>query len=225
MTFARNRIRLRLNTLTPLKETSDYVTGSRPKFPRARALSVECAIYSGDTLLALTGITSMVMEVKVLTSSGVIDSSQANVMSKTVSSASFNANLTSNEFEEDDSATPYHCAFEFSPAEATLTMTSAVKNELRHGFVITAITAAGRVTVGTGYLICVEEGGSGAGVVVAPEPTYTYTDDEIQAMVAGRVALGENPAGAATIWVSKDGTKKVMQYLGNDGSMHFETIS
>jgi len=224
MTLTRNRIRLKLDTSKPLEQTYDFLSNLNCRLPRARATQVEVALYSGATLLALTGITTMVMEVKPVTSAGVIDSSKPNSMSKTVASAAFNAGLTDSEWTNDSGATPYHCVFEFTAAETTLTMTGVVNNELKFGWVITAITPAGRITLGTGILVCVEEGGSGAGVPELPVPTYTYTDEEINAMIAAKVQFGENPAGAAMILVSKDGTKKRILYVGDDGAFHAETI-
>ena len=226
-TIARNRIRLALDTMRPLEPTYDFVSNLRPRFPRARALAVEVALYSDDTLLELGGITSMIFEVKPLTSQtgGVIDATQVNVMSDTVESGLFNLNLTDSEWENDSGTTPYHCQFTFSVAETTLTMTGAVANELKLGYVVTAITGSGRITCGTGTISCFEEGGSGAGVPVAPNPTYTYTDEELDAMIAGKLGFSENPAGAAFILVSKDGTKKGIIYWGDDGAFHAESIS
>ena len=225
MTFTRNRIRFALNTRLPLKETVDPLTGARPRMPRARAAQVEIALFSGTTLLSLTGITSMTMEVKPVTTGGVIDTTKANVMSKTVSAASFNATLTSAEWTNDSSVTPYHVAFLFSVSETTLTMTGSVNNALNFGWVITGTTANGTETLGIGVLVCVDDGGSGAGVPELPEPTYTRTDEQIDAMLAGSVKIGENPAGAAIMLVSPDGTKKRLLYVGDDGAFHTEIIT
>ena len=225
MILTRNRIRLTLDTRSPLRETVDQSSGRRARLPRARATQFEVALFSGDTLLALTGITTMVMEVKPLDTAGVIDATKANVMSKTVSSAAFNANLTSAEWTNDSSDTPYHASFEFTAAETTLDMTSASANTKNFGWVITAITSAGRITLGTGILVCVEEGGSGAGVPTPPTPTYTYTDAELEAMLASKVQFGENPAGAAIILTSKSGLKRGIAYMGDDGAWHFEKLN
>ena len=224
-TISRNRIRLKLDTLKPLEATYDFVSGQNARLPRARAVQFEISLFSGETLLALTGITSVTMEVKALTTAGVIDTATANVMSKTVSAASFNSTLTSNEWTNDSGATPYHAAFQFSVAETTLTMTGVINNVVGFGWVITATTASGTLCVGTGILNCVDDGGSGAGVPVPPTPTYTYTDAQIEAMLAGKLSLGENPAGAAYMLVSPDGTVKFLFRVGNDGSLHPERIT
>jgi hypothetical protein len=225
MILARNRLRLKLDTQQPLSETVDMYTGSRITMPRARAVQFEVALYSGVTLLAFTGITSVTMEVKPINSAGVIDTTKANVMASTVSSALFNGTLTDDEWTNDSGSTPYHFTFPFSVAETTLTMTSMVANRLTFGWVITATTTNGTLCIGSGNLICVDDGGSGAGVPVLPVPTYTRTDAQIDAMLASKVQIGENPAGAAIILVSEDGTKKRILYVGDDGALHTEIIT
>lgn len=54
-----------------------------------------------------------------------------------------------------------------------------------------------------------------------PTPTSEYhTTVEAEALFAKRVM----PAGGSITWTSQDGTKQVVQYLDNDGTMHYDVV-
>jgi hypothetical protein len=221
--FLRNRIRLALNLNKPLVETLEYVSQRRVKMPRARAVQFEVALFNGGVLAELTPLSSVTLEVKP-TSGGVIDPDESPVMTRSVASASFNASLTDDQWTNDDGSTPYHALFGFNDAETVLDMTNATNNVLAYGWVIFGQTTEGRVTLGVGLLDCTDDGGTGTGLDTPPVPTYTMSDEEIRALVASRVLLGVNSAGASFTLTSPDGTKKVLVWVDDNGTFHTDPV-
>ena len=145
---------------------------------------------------------------------------------RTVASAAFNTALTKAEWQSDSASaagTPsYHAVFEFTDTEMNISMTGAVNNEKEFGLVVSALGAAGRVSLGRGTIVFVQDGATGTGTSNPPVATRTMTDEEIIAGDASAVKLGENPAGAAFILKSAAG-KGIRVWAADepDGSVTF----
>jgi len=211
-----NRIKLGLELTRPLEVAAirNVFTGATPRIGHGRAVQFEAGLFNNGVLLAgLADILSLTLEVKSWTG-GAIDTGAA-LLSQTIAAGAFNAALTADEWSQDSGATPYHAKFVFLDTEiGALVMTGAVANEKAFGLVITGLTAKGRIPCGSGPLVVVQDGGTGAGGGVAPVASYTFSDQEILAMVNDRVKAGVNPFGASyTLPAINDATKGILFYV------------
>lgn len=202
MNIAANRIRFALDITRALdiQALVDPFSSLTPLMPRARASQFEVALFNNDQLDTLAQFTSLTLEVKDINASGYINPAGTIRLSKVINSGDFNALLTRPEWDNDSGNTPWHVRFQFTEAEMTaLPAIAAADNRQSYGIVITGMTASGRVTLGSGLIIAVDDGGTGAGAAVQPSVSYTFSDQEIQAGLATKVNLGENPAGTSII--------------------------
>lgn len=114
-----------------------------------------------------------VTEVKDLTASKVIDYAAAPKMLKTASAADFNVGLSKSQW---DLGFDYHVKFDFSEVETGLAVDSL--NTRDYGWVVTAQSSSGPLTLGTGLLTVVKDGGL---TVLNPpaigDPSYVRVDD------------------------------------------------
>lgn len=214
-----NRVRLALEFTKANfpNQQMDAAHGGTPRAPHGRVWDVEVAIFNAGSLLTSIGavFTSLTFELKAA-ANGIIDAASATLLSATVNAANFNTALTAADWSSDSG---FHAAFQFTDTQtATLNMTAAVSNELQFGWVVTGLTSTGRVTVGSGLVTVVKDGGTGAGGGSAPVPTYTISDQEILAGLASKVSLGENPAGAVIILRTQTGRGLVIRAVDDGAS-------
>jgi len=194
--IAANRIRLALElTQANFPELQmDAFTGRTPRAPHGRIWDFELGLFNKDVLDPLTALQSITVEVKEATAAGIINPDGAVLLSRTT--GAFNAALSEPEWENDQGAQSYHAKIQFLDTEtATLDMTATTDNLKFFGFVVTAITASGRITIGSGLILVAKDGGTGAGSGVAPLATYTFSDQELQGMFESKLNAGENAAG------------------------------
>lgn len=202
MNITANRIRFPLDITKALdiQALVDPFSSLTPLMPRARASQFEIALFNNDSLDTLAQFTSLTLEVKALNASGYINPAAAVTLSKTIAAVDFNTLLTRAEWDNDSGNTPWHVLFEFSEAEMTaIPAIAETDNRHNYGIVITGMTASGRVTLGSGIITAVDDGGTGAGAAVQPTVSYSFSDQEIQAGLATKVNLGENEPGAQII--------------------------
>ena len=169
----RNRIRVRLDIAKALTPAIDFFTSDSPLMPAGRAAQFEFGVFNHTEIDTLADITSLKLEVKPLTASGVIDLVAAAVMSKTESAAGFNVGLTSAAWEL---GFDYHVKFDFSEAETGLAVDGL--NFRDYGAAVTAQTSGGPITLGVFTLRAIKDGGL---TVVTPppvgDPNYVRVDD------------------------------------------------
>jgi hypothetical protein len=190
-----NRLRLALELTTSNfpEEQMDAFTSRTPRAPHGRIWDFELGIFNKGVLDPLTAFQSITIEVKSATN-GVIDAAGAVLLSRTT--GVFNAALTEDQWANDQGSPSYHAKIQFLDTEtATLDMTDDTENLKIFGFVVTAVTASGRITIGSGLIIVVKDGGTGAGSGIAPVAAYTFSDQELQGMLASKLNAGENDAG------------------------------
>jgi hypothetical protein len=168
-----NRIRVKLDIATALVPSVDFFTGASPLMPCGRAVQFEFGAFNHDEIDTLNAMTSIKLEVRPLTASGVVDLVAGPVMSKTVNAADFNLALTKAAWEL---GFEWHVKVEFTEAETGLTVDAL--NYRDYGAVVTAQTGTGPVTLGVFTLRAVKDGGL---TVVTPppvgDPNYVRADD------------------------------------------------
>lgn len=195
--FAANRIRLALE-LTKANFPDDQLdafTGATPRGPFGRLWDFELGLFNKGVLDPLTSIQSITIEVKAA-ANGIITPGGAALLSRTVASGTFNAALTADQWTNDQGTPSYHAKISFLDTEtATLNVVGAVNNQLIYGWVATAQTAAGRITIGSGLISLIQDGGTGAGAGTAPMATYTFSDAELLARFNTKLNAGENDPG------------------------------
>lgn len=196
--IAANRIRLALE-LTKSNFPSDQMdafTSATPRGPFGRIWDFELGLFNKGVLDPLTSIQSITLEIKATGTNGLIDPDAAVLLSRTVASGTFNTALTADQWANDQGTPSYHAKIQFLDTEtATLSMTGTVENVKLFGFVVTAVTAAGRISLGSGLLAVIKDGGTGAGAGNAPLAAYTFSDQELLAMLGSKLNIGENAAG------------------------------
>jgi hypothetical protein len=189
-----NRIRLALeHTKANFPEQQvDAFTSKTPRAPHGRIWDFEIGLFNKSVLDPLTGLQSITVEIKTATG-GVIDAGSASLLSKTT--GVFNAALTADQWANDQGVPSYHAKLTFTDLESgALDMAGSVENTKTFGFAVTALTPAGRITIGSGLLLVMKDGGTGAGSGIPPVATYTFSDQEIQGMLEGKLNTGENAA-------------------------------
>jgi len=206
MSIGANRIRIALEITNALNTAQlvDAISSLTPLVPRARAVQFECALFNNGKLDGLALLTSITLEIKDTNASGFIDPNGTIRVSKTIAAVNFNPTLTQDQWDNDDGAKPYHFIVSFSEAEMTaIPAIGAADNKKNYGMTIVGLTASGRVTLGSGLVTAIDDGGTGAGATIPPAVAYTMTDQEIQAGLATKLNAGDNPAG--TFLILRDG--------------------
>lgn len=189
-----NRIRLALElTKANFPERQiDAFTSYTPRAPHGRIWDFEIGLFNKGVLDPLTAIQSITVEIKTATN-GIIDAGSASLLSKTT--GAFNYALTADQWGNDQGEPSYHAKITFTDLESgALDMANSVENAKIFGFVVTALTASGRITIGSGLLVVMKDGGTGAGSGVAPVATYTLSDQEILGALQSKLSTGENDA-------------------------------
>lgn len=198
--FKRNRIRLPLDGIAPFAQPSitDPNKGETAVFPHGRNINVEVAVFNNGVLDDLSSITSLTLDIKNLVS-GVIDPTGAALLTKTVNAAAFNLQLKQDNWDTDTdvNGSSYHAAFALTSAETGgLDMSTAVANVKGFGLVISATTTIGIVVLLSG-IIQFRQDGAGAAVGVPPVAQYTFSDQQLLAMLAAKLNAGENDNGVS----------------------------
>jgi hypothetical protein len=199
MSFAKNRIRLALELTKPLVGSVDFFTGVSPEMPVGRAVQFELGLFNNGALDDLAQLTSVRLEVKELLSAGVIDKSKAPVMVAVVSAVDF-TQVTQGQWE---AGTGQHVTVAFAAADTGLTV-SATTNRTDYGWVVTGSVGGEDVTLGSGTVTAVADGG--LTVVESPEPGdpgYVRLDTYVADMAGTIKQL--NAAGATITLVNEDG--------------------
>jgi len=199
--FTRNRIRLACDGAKPFADLLDQATGATPVFPHGRNINVEVALFNNGLLDALASVTSLTLDIKALTAAGVIEPTAAALLTKTVSSASFNLQLKQDNWNNDVdvNGSSFHAAFALTSAETGgLDMTGQVNNVKSVGLVISATTSIGIVVLLSG-VIQFRYDGAGATSGSPPVAAYTFSDQQLLAMLAAKLNAGENDAGVSYV--------------------------
>lgn len=203
MSTAYNRIRIRGDRAKPFSDVLDEVLGATPVFPHGRNIAVEVALFNNDVLHNLADILSLTLSIKDVTAAGVIEPTAADLLTKTVSAASFNTQLTEDAWTNDSPvgsvSTSYHAVFNLAYSETGgISMTNHSNNVKSFGLVISAATDAGIIVLRTG-VIFFRYDGAGATVGTPPTASYTFTDAQILGALAAKLNAGENDAGVPLI--------------------------
>lgn len=223
---AANRIRLALEHTRANFPTQqmDAFTGATPRAPHGRNWDIEVGLFNFEALRTSIGVdfTSLTFELKAAVNE-VINVSSSVLISATVSAVDFNTGLTAEQWEADSGAPSYHARFQFTDSQTgALTTAGYTDNELVFGWSITGLTSTGRVTVGSGLLIVVRDGGTGVGAGTAPTPSYTISDQEILAGLESKVNLGENANGASIILRTDTGRGIVLRAVDEGASARLD---
>jgi len=198
-TFQRNRIRLAADGARPFADLLDQLTGATPVFPHGRNINVEVAVFNNATLDSLSNVTSLTLDIKDLTAAGVIEPAAAALLTRTISSASFNLQLKQDNWDNDVdvNGSSYHAAFGLTSAETGgLSMSGQVNNVKGFGLVLSATTSVGIVVLLSG-VIQFRYDGAGATSGSPPLAAYTFTDQQLLAMLAAKLNAGENDNGVS----------------------------
>ena len=187
-----NRVRLALAAVKPFGSSVapailDFFTGEAPLIPHARATQFEIAIFNGATLDGLTGLLSITLELKNAVD-GVINTGAA-LASRTVAAAQFNVALQKAEWEADQGQ---HALFQFTDAEMNVAGFPTSDNKKQFGLVVSGLAAAGRVDLASGLVTLQQSGATGTGMSNPPTPSYTLSDQDILAALAGKINRGIN---------------------------------
>ena len=197
--FTRNRIRLAADGAKPFADLVDQITGATPIFPHGRNINVEVAIFNNATLDGLASVSSLTLDIKDLTTAGVIEPTAAALLTKTVSSASFNLQLKQDNWDNDVdvNGSSYHAAFALTSAETGgLSMSGQINNVKGFGLVLSATTSIGIVVLLSG-VIQFRYDGAGATSGSPPLAAYTFNDQQLLAMLAAKLNAGENDNGVS----------------------------
>jgi len=197
--FTRNRIRLVLDGARPFADLLDQITGATPVLPHGRNIHVEVAVFNNGLLDALDNVSSLTLDIKDLTASGVIEPAGSALLTKSVSSASFNLQLKQDNWDNDVdvNGSSYHAAFALASAETGgLSMSGQSNNVKGFGLVISATTSIGIVVLLSG-VIQFRYDGAGATSGTPPVAAYTFNDQQLLAMLAAKLNAGENDPGVS----------------------------
>jgi hypothetical protein len=199
--FTRNRIRLACDGANPFGALFDRLTGATPVFPHGRNINVEVALFNNGILDTLASVSSVTLSIKDVTAAGVIEPTAADLLTKTVTSASFNLQLKQDNWDNDTdvNGSSFHAAFALTSAEVGgISMTNHVNNVKNFGLVISATTSIGIVVLVSG-VIQFRYDGAGATVGAPPVAAYTFTDAQLLAMLAAKLNAGENDSGVSYV--------------------------
>jgi hypothetical protein len=197
--FQRNRIRLAADGAKPFADLLDQITGATPILPHGRNINVEVAVFNNALLDTLASVTSLTLDIKDLTAAGVIEPTAGALLTKTVSSASFNLQLKQDNWDNDVdvNGSSFHAAFALSSAETGgLSMSGQVNNVKSFGLVLSATTSIGIVVLLSG-VIQFRYDGAGATSGSPPLAAYTFNDQQLLAMLAAKLNAGENDNGVS----------------------------
>jgi hypothetical protein len=177
MNFVRNRLRAKLDSTKPVGTVVDAFTGDALRIPRSRALQCEFGLFNNDVLDSLADILSIKVEVKEIVN-GVVQVDAAPLMVKTVAAAQMNALLSQAEW---DNGTNQHLKVLFTAEETALA--AGVTNEKAYWLVVTADSSGGPISLGSGTLWIVNDGGRTSLDAPPPaEPGYVRYDDFLAAI-------------------------------------------
>jgi hypothetical protein len=197
------RLRLALNRARPFRsggpqEFSDIFTGERPVIAFGRALQIEVGLFNGgvggvDGVLDYSGLTSITAQLRVAVNN-VIDIAGGDVFNR--STGAFFA-LGQDEWDNDSGNPSYHAVIRFTAAEmgALAGLAFGSDNTAPAGLVFSGTTPQGLVPLGAGLVRVFKDGGTGPGSGVAPVAAYTFTDEQLQAMLSSKLNAGENDRG------------------------------
>jgi len=163
----------------PLKTFYNTRTTASPEFTNTRTARVDIAVFDNNIFqTSIAQFDSVTLEIMAYASR-----TGARLVSKTVSSASFEIGITQSGWEN---GTQQHVTFTMTAAEMDVFTLSS--NEQSLWMVITGSSSDGNVTLGAGAAKVVEEGGvyAGAGAPAAGDPTY-LTANQTLAAIAGAV--------------------------------------
>jgi len=197
--FNRNRIRLAADGANPFADLLDQVTGATPVLPHGRNINVEVAVFNNAVLDTLASVSSLTLDIKDLTAGGVIEPTAAALLTRTVSSASFNLQLKQDNWDNDVdvNGSSFHAAFALTSAETGgLSMSGQVNNVKSFGLVLSATTSVGIVVLLSG-VIQFRYDGAGATSGSPPPAAYTFNDQQLLAMLASKLNAGENDNGVS----------------------------
>lgn len=197
--FQRNRIRLAADGAKPFADLLDQITGATPILPHGRNINVEVAVFNNALLDTLASVSSLTLDIKDLTAGGVIEPTAGALLTKTVSSASFNLQLKQDNWDNDVdvNGSSFHAAFALTSAETGgLSMSGQVNNVKGFGLVLSATTSIGIVVLLSG-VIQFRYDGAGATSGSPPPAAYTFNDQQLLAMLAAKLNAGENDNGVA----------------------------
>jgi len=197
--FQRNRIRLAADGAKPFADLLDQITGATPILPHGRNINVEVAVFNNALLDTLASVSSLTLDIKDLTGGGVIEPTAGALLTKTVSSASFNLQLKQDNWDNDVdvNGSSFHAAFALTSAETGgLSMSGQVNNVKGFGLVLSATTSIGIVVLLSG-VIQFRYDGAGATSGSPPPAAYTFNDQQLLAMLAAKLNAGENDNGVA----------------------------
>ena len=197
--FNRNRIRLAADGARPFADLLDQITGATPVFPHGRNINVEVAVFNNGTLDTLANVSSLTLDIKDLTAGGVIEPTAGALLTKAVSSASFNLQLKQDNWDNDVdvNGSSFHAAFALTSAETGgLSMSGQSNNVKGFGLVLSATTSIGIVVLFSG-VIQFRYDGAGAISGTPPLAAYTFNDQQLLAMLAAKLNAGENDNGVS----------------------------
>ena len=197
--FNRNRIRLAADGAKPFADLLDQFTGATPILPHGRNINVEVAVFNNAALDTLDSVSSLTLDIKDLTAGGVIEPTAAALLTKAVSSASFNLQLKQDNWDNDVdvNGSSYHAAFALTSAETGgLSMSGQVNNVKSFGLVVSATTSIGIVVLLSG-VIQFRYDGAGATSGSPPVAAYNFSDQQLLAMLAAKLNAGENDNGVS----------------------------
>jgi len=151
----------------------DKLTSGTPRIPRGTDLQLQLAFFRGTTLLALSDIASVTVELRDAATRLIAS------VSKTVAAAAFE--ICDDTTWADDSAQQVSVAL--APADTNL----GTGLESSHWLVISVITTDGKVNTCAGTNITIWEDGTGAGTTDPPEGVTYYTAAEVLALLDAKL--------------------------------------
>lgn len=209
MARKRNRIRLKMDTRTPLVDSLDVFTSNTPQMPRARAVQFEIGIFDGDTLDDVGDIQTITLEVKA-------DIASAALFTQTLAAAAMKLNLKPDEWAGSLDSN-CHAQFTFLEGVTALDLGGASVISKNFILVVTALTSIGNFTVGKTTLTCVNDGGlTAANSPAAGDPAFLRVD-QFNALAANFIKV-ENDPGVPIILKSTDGKWQRRQGIDVDGT-------
>ncbi len=221
-TLSRRRIRLAADAAR-LDAPCDALTNFTPAFYRGNDLQVEFALFSGSTLLDVSNITSVTLEIKNSDELHTPPEPSAEVlMTKTLTAANLNTALAAADW---NAGTAQHGAFTFTAAQANI----AAGHKWLVLWALTSDDPGRVITVAAGPVSVLEDGASGS--ISEPPETgdlyYTSTQSdarylqgaqnlsELASASASRLNLGLGSAAVLNAGTSSGN----VPVLGADGKL------
>lgn len=209
MARKRNRVRLKMDTRTPLVDSLEVFLNATPQMPRARAVQFEIGIFDGDTLDDISDIVTITLEVKA-TIDGV------RLFTRTLNAGDLKGNLTPDQWLGGIDSN-CHAMFTFPEIETAVDMGGATIAEKQFLLIVTALTSIGNLTVGRTTLTIVNDGGlTTANAPAAGDPAFVRVD-QFEAAMRNFVKVIGDP-GVPIILTSQDGTWQRRLGQENDGT-------